>query len=146
MTYQRVLVAVDGSATSDNAVASAVDIARLCNSRMRFLFCLDELGLAAGPEYPGNVMEAAREEARAILARASANAEKAGLPVETYLNESPGKRLGHSVADEACEWHADLIVVGTHGRKGIARVLMGSGAESIIRQAPVPVLVVRGKE
>jgi nucleotide-binding universal stress UspA family protein len=55
-------------------------------------------------------------------------------------------RLGEAVAREAQQWDADLIAVGTHGRRGLGRVLLGSGAEQIIRVAPVPVLVIRGEE
>jgi nucleotide-binding universal stress UspA family protein len=51
--------------------------------------------------------------------------------------------LGDKVAGEATAWEADLVVVGTHGRKGVSRALLGSGAEQIIRFAPVPVLVMR---
>ena len=54
-----------------------------------------------------------------------------------------GARLGETVADAARNWKADLIIVGTHGRRGLGRVLLGIGAEQIIRQAPVHVLVVR---
>lgn len=144
MTYKRILVPVDGSATSDKAVASAIELARRNDGHIRFLFCLDELALASGPEYSGHAVEAARDEARAILARARSSAERAAVPADVHLDESPGKRLGHCVADQASEWKADLVVVGTHGRKGLARVLMGSGAESIIREAPGPVLVIRG--
>ena len=49
------------------------------------------------------------------------------------------------VADEARRWNADLIVVGTHGRRGVGRMLLGSGAEQVIRMAPVPVLVIRSE-
>jgi len=65
---------------------------------------------------------------------------------DSLLAEIPGIRLGETVAIQAREWKADLIVVGTHGRKGLGRVLLGSGAEQVIRTAPVPVLVVRGGE
>ncbi|HSI54003.1 MAG: universal stress protein [Ramlibacter sp.] len=146
MTYQRIMVPVDGSEASDEAVLSAVELARRNNASIRFLFCLDELSLPAGPRYSPSVFQAARDDGSTVLSRARSRAERAGVPVETCLNESPGERLGHCVADRAREWHADLIVVGTHGRKGIARVLMGSGAESIIREAPVPVLVIRGAD
>jgi len=59
------------------------------------------------------------------------------------LYDTPGQRLADAISDAALRWDADLIVVGTHGRHGIGRILMGSGAEQITRLAPVPVLVVR---
>jgi nucleotide-binding universal stress UspA family protein len=59
--------------------------------------------------------------------------------------DEPGTRLGDKVAEQALAWNADLVVVGTHGRKGLSRAMLGSGAEQIVRFAPVPVLVVREK-
>ena len=53
---------------------------------------------------------------------------------------------GEAVAEESTVWDADLVVVGTHGRRGLSRVLLGSGAESVLRLATVPVLVIRGDE
>ena len=62
------------------------------------------------------------------------------------LYDNFGEHLADVVSEAAKLWNADLIVVGTHGRRGIGRVLMGSGAEQIIRMAPVPVLVIRAPE
>ena len=73
-------------------------------------------------------------------------AGSAGVPADTRLVEASGARLGETVASEARAWEADLVVVGTHGRRGLGRVLLGSGAEQVIRQAPVPVLAVRDPE
>ena len=146
MSFRRILGPVDGSSTSDKAVAAAIDVAQLKGGSLRFLYCLDELALAIGPEFSGHVMNAAREEAQAVLARAQTAAKGAGQQADVHLSESPGKRIGNCVADEARDWNADLVVVGTHGRKGMARALLGSGAESIIREADVPVLVIRGKD
>ena len=67
----------------------------------------------------------------------------AGVPVETALVESQGERVSEIVVEQARAWPADLIVIGTHGRRGVDRVLMGSDAEQIARRAPVPVLLVR---
>jgi len=72
-------------------------------------------------------------------------AQAANVPADTHLIDTPGQRLGQTVADEAVNWKADLIVLGTHGRRGVGRVLLGSGAEQIIRMASVPVLIVRGE-
>ena len=80
------------------------------------------------------------------LADSLAIAKAAGVAAQTKLLDAPGKRLGDSVAEAARAWEADLIVVGTHGRRGIGRVLLGSGAEQIIRLSPVPVLVIRADE
>ena len=66
-----------------------------------------------------------------------------GVPVDTVLIENLDARVAQLVVEHAQAWGADLIVLGTHGRRGLARVLMGSDAEQIARTAPVPVLLVR---
>jgi nucleotide-binding universal stress UspA family protein len=68
------------------------------------------------------------------------------VPADTKLLELPGGRLGEMVAGEARNWEPDLVVVGTHGRRGVSRVLLGSGAEQVLRLSPVPVLAVRSSE
>ena len=65
------------------------------------------------------------------------------MPVDTVLIENLDARVSQLVVEHARAWGADLIVLGTHGRRGLARVLMGSDAEQIARTAPVPVLLVR---
>jgi nucleotide-binding universal stress UspA family protein len=67
-----------------------------------------------------------------------------GVNAQSQVLDPSSQRLGESVADEAADWGADLVVLGTHGRRGLGRVLLGSGAEQVIRLCPVPVLVVRG--
>ena len=81
-----------------------------------------------------------------MVADAKEVATSAGVPAEAQLLEAPGKRLGDVVAEDARAWAADLVVVGTHGRRGLGRALLGSGAEQVIRMAPVPVLSVRSTE
>jgi nucleotide-binding universal stress UspA family protein len=91
-------------------------------------------------------VNAARMRQAKVLDIAAAMAQSAGVTAEQQLVEDPGVRLGEAIASEARQWEADLIVVGTHGRRGIGRVLLGSGAEQIVRSAPVPVLVIRGDD
>jgi len=78
-----------------------------------------------------------------VINSAAAICQAAGVSVDRRLVEAPGRRLGDVVADEANGWEADLVVIGTHGRRGLQRLLLGSGAEQVLRLAPVPVLVVR---
>ena len=146
MSYRRILVPVDGSRTSNKALVAALEMARERGGSVRLVHVLDELGLAVGLEYSGNVMRVAREEGQKALDAALAIVKSAGIEGDTHLLEAPGKRLGEAVADEAAAWRADIVVVGTHGRSGFSRVLLGSGAESVIRLANVPVLVIRGDE
>jgi nucleotide-binding universal stress UspA family protein len=142
--YTRILVPVDGSNTSSKALATALQMARDTGARVCLVHAIDELALVSGMEYGSSVVVIAREQAQKVLDDAAAMAKSAGVEVESKLME-PGMRLGDCVADAALGWKADLIVVGTHGRRGLGRALLGSGAEQIIRYAPVPVLVIRSE-
>lgn len=144
--YKRILVPVDGSPTSSKALSAALEMAREAGGSVRAMHASDELAFIAGYDYRGDLVAQAREQATRILADALASAKACGVQADSTLVDKPGLRLGDAVAAEAREWRADLITVGTHGRKGLGRVLLGSGAEQIIRAAPVPVLVIRADE
>jgi nucleotide-binding universal stress UspA family protein len=87
-----------------------------------------------------------RDNGQQILTKALDIARSAGISADQRLVEAAGQRLAEAVNKEAAAFGADLIVLGTHGRRGIGRVLLGSGAEQIIRSAQVPVLVIRADE
>lgn len=144
--YKRILVPIDGSQSSNKALVAALQLAREQSSRVRLLHSMDELAYLNGYEYTGDLIRIAREYAAKVVDDALAMATSAGVEADTRMAEAPGQRLGELVADEARGWDADLIVCGTHGRRGIGRVLLGSGAEQIVRSAPVPVLVVRSSD
>jgi nucleotide-binding universal stress UspA family protein len=91
----------------------------------------------------GELLQVMREAGDKVLDAALEIARSAGVDADKQLFDRFGERLGEVVANAAREWNADLIVLGTHGRRGIGRVLLGSGAEQIIRLAPTPVLVIR---
>ena len=111
---------------------------------------VDQLLYSAGMEGLGtmtaDLIPLLREGGEKILKTAKARVEASGVPVETALFDSFAGRVCDLVVDEATNWHADLIVLGTHGRRGVGRAFMGSDAEQIVRLAPTPVLLVRGGE
>ena len=144
--FQRILVPVDGSETSSKALVAALQLARESGGRVRIVHALDELAYLTGYEYSHEVLAQARAYANKVVDDAMAIAKASGVPADSQLLETPGRRLGEVVADEARAWDADLVVIGTHGRRGVSRVLLGSGAEQVIRMAPVPVLAVRAPE
>lgn len=144
--FQRILVPVDGSATSLAALACAIDLAQRHDGQLRVLHVIDEVLFTTGFEYSGDLQGAVQANAEKVLESAMATAKSAGVACDASLLHLMGQRLGQRVADAAREWQADLIVVGTHGRHGVDRMLMGSGAEQIIRLASAPVLVIRGAE
>jgi nucleotide-binding universal stress UspA family protein len=143
--FKKILVPVDGSSTSNKAQECALQMAKDAHSQVRFIHAMDELGYLSSYEYSGQLLATAREHGAKVLQAAMVAAQAANIPADTHLIDTPGQRLGQTVADEAGRWNADLIVLGTHGRRGIGRVLLGSGAEQVMRTAPVPVLIVRGE-
>ena len=144
--FNRILVAVDGSPTSNKALVAALQLAREGGGSVRLLHAFDDLVYLTGYEYSAELIQQCRGYGEKVLQDALAIARAAGIPADTKLVDAPERRLGDVVAEEARQFEADLIVVGTHGRRGIGRVLLGSGAEQVIRLAPVPVLAIRGEE
>ena len=142
--YQRILVPVDGSPTSLQGLEEAVRLAKMTGGVLRLVHVVNELNFSTGFEiYTADIIGMLKEGGAQVLADARAAAAAAGVGAEIFLSESFGSRVCDVVIDEAKSWHADLIVIGSHGRRGIDRLLIGSDAEQILRLAPVPVLLVR---
>jgi len=148
--YQRIIVPIDGSQTSNHALATALALAGESGGRVRLIHVVEEMAYLTGYDqfggYAGDLLKVMRETGGSILAEGLAKARGAGIEADEVLYDSLGERLPEVVAEEARRWNADLIVVGTHGRRGVGRILMGSGAEQIVRMAPVPVLVIRSPQ
>lgn len=148
--YKRILVPVDGSETSNKALVTALQLAKDAGGRVQLIHVVEELAYLSGYEqfggYSEDLFKVMRENGTKVLDDGLAIAQAAGVEAEKILFDDFGGRLAELVADAAKQWNADLIVVGTHGRRGVGRVLLGSGAEQIIRLAPVPILVVRSSE
>ncbi len=146
--YQRILVPVDGSPTSNAGLAEAIKLAKLTGARLQLVHVIDEMPLILGAEGYGSMstdlLGIMKEGGQTILATARALAEKNGIQVEACLFDNLSGRLSEHVAKQALQWKADLIVLGTHGRRGVERMVLGSGAEQILRGSPIPVLLVRG--
>jgi nucleotide-binding universal stress UspA family protein len=140
--YRQILVAVDGSETAQRALAAALDLARESGGAVRLVHAFEASTYLAGGAYDAGVLDRAREYAADILAAALRTAQDTGVPSDSRLLDSPSERLGELVAGAAREWNADLIVVGSHGRRGVRRALLGSGAEDVLRNSPVPVLTI----
>jgi nucleotide-binding universal stress UspA family protein len=140
---RRILVPTDFSETSAAALRYGVELARRFTARLYLLHVPDRPGDAAGAEYPIGLFEtmqnAAHDELRQLLTAREvrelqpACAMRIGLPADEIVRHA----LDHDV---------DLIVMGTHGREGISRVLLGSVAEKVVRRAPCPVLTVHYPE
>ncbi len=147
--YRRILVAVDGSDTSNLALQEAVRLAAEQQAALRLVHVVDETPVYMAVEAPYQVaqyQEALREGGKKVLAACAAAARQGGREVETNLIiiENLGESVGDAIEKEAKDWSADLIVVGTHGRRGFRHLLLGSVAEGVIRVASKPVLLIRG--
>jgi len=149
--FKRILVAVDGSPTANQGLKTALALAADQRATIYVLHVLDSAAVAAGVaemEYtPAGYIEqlsaGLRESGQKILNRAQAVALKQNLGITPLLVEMTGGRVAHAILKQARKLHADVIVLGTHGRRGLRRLLMGSDAEAVLREAKVPVLLVR---
>lgn len=142
--YQRILVAIDGSDTSRNAFFAALDLAR-GGARLRPLFVIDDLPLYFSvPGYdPSLVTRARTEEGQEVMDQAadamrSHSVDGEALMVTADSTEGVAERIIRA----AREFNADLLVLGTHGRRGVRRLVLGSVAEQTVRLAGLPVLLV----
>lgn len=145
-TFESILVPIDFSADSDAALRCAIALARQFGSSLYLLHVLDD-PLAAGPwgseiavpETPG-LRDSLRREAEHRLTECLSAADRDRFNVTTEVATG---RPAQSIVDFARNNATDLIVMGTHGRRGVAHLLMGSVAERVVRSAPCPVLTVR---
>ena len=144
MTYKRILVPVDGSATSNTGLDEALKLARTGGCRIRLLHVIDDTLAFHSPDGAGvnYVLDALRTSGQGALERAVNRVRRAKLEPETALIDNFVGRIAEAIVDQAKRWRADLIVMGTHGRRGFNRLLIGSNAELVVRSSSVPVLLV----
>jgi nucleotide-binding universal stress UspA family protein len=144
--YGKILVPVDGSTTALKGLAEALKLARALQARIKLVHVVNEF--IADPSfvpsvYYERVIESMRANGKEALANAQAMAKAYDAQVEVELFETIGARAADCIIAAAKQWQADLIVMGTHGRRGLKRLALGSDAEFVLRSAPVPVLMVR---
>jgi nucleotide-binding universal stress UspA family protein len=147
--YQRILVPVDGSHTSTLGLREAIRIALDQRARLRLISVVDEYVIAQNFEgliNAGDMIDALRESGQKAIRNALALVKKHDLKAEATTFETVGDRVAEVIVREAKKWKADLIVMGTHGRRGFNRMVLGSDAEGVLRHSPVPVLMVRSPE
>jgi len=137
--YQQILVPVDGSDTSDAGLAEATRLAHLTGAKLRLLQVVDDMPMIMSGDtlvaMTTDVFDLLRKNGQRILDEARKQVEAAGIAAETRLYDSFDGRLSDRIVKEVAEWPADLIVLGTHGRRGVGRMLLGSDAEQVLRTA-----------
>ena len=151
--FKRILVAVDGSPASNAGLKSAATLAADQHAMLLALHVVDDSPMAVTfdgsylpADYVDNFYESLRENGRNILAKAEAFAQGSSVEFKPVLVEARGRTVADAIVQQARKLKADVIVLGTHGRRGLRRVLMGSDAEAVVREAHVPVLLVRAPE
>jgi nucleotide-binding universal stress UspA family protein len=153
--YRRVLVPIDGSTTAERGLAEAIGLARGEAAEMVLLHVIDDAAMVAEVSASMSAeqivrarerLEEQREHGLALLAQADREATTAGLRVQTVMRDAGQQRVGEVVVHEAQEAGCDLIVMGTHGRRGFRRLVTGSVAEWVVRASATPVLLIRHPE
>jgi len=149
--FKNILVAVDGSPASRRGLQTAIDLASDQHARLRILHVVEIFAGAPAigdgfiaPDVVLQVTDALRSQGRQLLDRSRKTASDRGVDAATNMIESLSGNVAHAIVREAAKAGADLVVLGTHGRRGLRRVLMGSDAESVLRQVRTPILLVRG--
>ncbi|POG54646.1 universal stress protein [Haloferax marisrubri] len=140
--YSRILFPTDGSDCADAALDHAIEHARTYDATLVGLYVADvrEVGYAAPALSLERVREALLESGEQVLGRVAERAREAGVEVETAVTEGTP---ASEIIRHADERDIDLVVMGTHGRSGIDRYLIGSVAERVVRGSDAPVLTVR---
>jgi nucleotide-binding universal stress UspA family protein len=154
--YERILVAIDGSATSDLALREAIELAKNQNAMLRLVHVVDvtppaymtaETASAVAIHFPlAEYQKALQEAGETLLTTRATTAREAGVNVDTKLITVGmlGERIYEAIEEQSKQWPANLIVVGTEGRRGFQRLIIGSVAEGLVRISTKPVLLIRG--
>jgi nucleotide-binding universal stress UspA family protein len=143
--YARILVPIDGSETARAACRHAIALAAEQAARLRFVYVVDEtLGDWDIHGWIGieKIRESVHTTGQNLLDEARAMAQQAGVEADAVLLETAGRHIGQAIDEAASLWPADLIVIGTHGRRGLDRLMIGSVAETTVRLSRVPVLTI----
>ena len=147
--FKRILVPVDGSQTSGLGLDKAIELAKDQRATLCLLHVIDERSITqnldGGAAEIDRLFDSMRAAGTQILARAEAKTRKQRARTKAILVENIIRSVADVIVGQAKKLRADLIVIGTHGRRGISRLVMGSDAEGVVRTAPVPVLLVRSK-
>lgn len=143
------MLALDGSKISDSLVKEVIKLTKGHNVNVRVINVIDESFVNyGGPTFDYlSIVAAWRKDGEKILDRAAKKlASQSSIKPETLILElKPLQgRVAELIVEAAKEWPADLLVIGTHGRRGFSRLFLGSVAENVVRIATTPVLLVRG--
>jgi len=145
--YKKIMVAVDGSDASKLALDAALELARMHKAELRAVYVLDtpRFFYAAGHYDPILLKNSMAEEGRLVLGEAAELMQAKGVTgdIESMEVGTVGDDIAHCLEHAANTWKADIVVLGTHGRRGFQRMLLGSVAERFLRITSRSALLVR---
>ena len=147
--YKRILVPVDGSPTATAGVREAIRLASGMQATVQLIHVIDRLSLVQTMDPTPlieDLMRRMQAAGRRTLEEARGLFEKAGIAVQMTLKEPDKGSVADAIVEEAGRSKAELIVMGTHGRRGISRMVMGSTAQGVVASSKLPVLLVRGPQ
>jgi nucleotide-binding universal stress UspA family protein len=146
MPYKRILVPVDGSEPANAALAEAIRVARATGGELRLLHVVEQQILSSMPDaamLTNQLVEALEAAGNELLRGGAQEAANAGVGADSVRVEGRARRVSEVIVEQAAAWPADLVVMGTHGRRGLDHLLLGSDAERVARSVSVPLLLVR---
>jgi len=144
--YKHILCPVDGSTASTAGMLEAIKLAKEQNAELHFFHVIDTyipIVDMAGDFNVTYMIDILRENGEKIIKQALDTARESGVAADSKTIESVGGRAASYIVKEAGSWPADIIVMGTHGLRGISRLVMGSDAENVLRTSHVSVLLVK---
>jgi nucleotide-binding universal stress UspA family protein len=144
--YPLILVPIDDSPTAQHGLDEAVALAQRLGSSLRLMNVVDArllIGEVSSLASPDDLLQHWRDAGERLVATAVARAHAKGVAAVGVVRCDPGMRVCDLIVQEAKAVGAQLIVMGTHGRRGLRRLALGSDAELVLRDSPVPVLLVR---
>ncbi len=145
--YKKILVPVDGSAASRRGLEEAIRFAKATGATIDLAHVVDEFVIAAreAPTAWLALADVLRESGEKVLTDAEALVRKHDVTCTSELLKATGDGAARAIIDQTKKLSSDLIVMGTHGRRGLRRLTLGSDAEMVLRSSPVPVLMVRDR-
>jgi len=138
--YKKILIPTDGSPFTSKAIEKGISLAKLVGGEVTALYVIDERSFHLVPKdhMISSMMSMLEQEAQEALDIVKMQAEESGVPVKTITKEGNPTQIIPELGKEH-----DLIIMATHGRSGLDKVLLGSIAESVIHHAPCPVLLIK---
>lgn len=143
--FKRILVTHDGSKAAQHALNKAIVLARNQKAKLRIVHVLDIAGFTGGIKFfeSRELIDKMQKYAENLLRKSKAFAEKKGIKTDIQLIQYNDYKtsISYKILKEAKRWHADVIVIGSHGHRGFKKIILGSVIEEVLRSSMIPIFV-----